>query len=184
MSFALHRVTNAWLNFEADPCAKTTLALARLVSQHQYDPQWPCHAWFQTGSWQTSPWFPRWHSALLCSLRTSAFAVQEHDNILFARLCKVARWPEHHGALKNIVAPDALCAFEWWVLGAWLDQKSENTSKFSELVAMWDPVWALAAPQYSSLGWRNGLRALQKDIKIQGEKTVDKIDGSTCWLLD
>lgn len=184
MSFALHRVNNAWRDFGVDPCAKTMLVLARVLSQHQYDPKWPCHAWIQAGHWQTEPWSFRWHSALLSSLRTSSFAAQAHDNELFTRLCRVARWPEERSPLKNIVAADGLCAFEWWVLGTWLDQKSETTENMPELVAMWDPIWALAAPLYVDLGWRDGLHALHLDITAQGEKTVDKIDGSTCWSLD
>lgn len=184
MSFALHRVTNAWNDYRGDPCAKTMLVLARLLSQHQYDPKWPCHGWIQSGDWQTTPWQARLHSALLSSLRTSSFANLGHTDILFTRLCHVAKWPEERKSLKNIVAADAWCPLEWWVLGHWLDKKQETVDTMPELVAMWNPVWALAAPIYAPLGWRQGLKALYTNINYQNGNADDKIDGSTCWAVD
>ena len=99
-------------------------------------------------------------------------------------MCKVARWPEGRESLKNIVAIDALCPFEWWILGSWMDKKLENAKNMPELVAMWDPIWALTAPMYTDLGWRDGLQALHKDITNQEKNTLDNIDGSRCWSLD
>ena len=184
MSFALHRVTNAWHDYGADPCAKNMLVLARLLSQHQYDPKWPCHEWIKSGDWQTNPWQARLHSALLSSLRTSSFASLSHNDILFTRLCYVAKWPEERKPLKNIVAVDALCPLEWWVLGDWLEKKQEAVDTMSELVAMWNPVWALAAPIYAHLGWRQGLKALYTNVNYQDGNADDKIDGSMCWAVD
>lgn len=184
MSFALHRVTNAWNDFRTNPCAKNMLMLARLLSQHQYDPKWPCHEWILSGHWQTSLWHARLHSALLSSLRTSSFANMSHSDILFTRLCRVAKWPEERQSLTSIVAVDAWCPLEWWVLGHWLDRKQEAVDTMSELVAMWNPVWALAVPIYAPLGWRQGLKALYTNVKYQDENTNDKIDGSTCWAVD
>ena len=184
MSFALHRVTAAWNDLGLDPCAKKMLALTRIISQHQYNPQWPCHAWIQAGRWQSTPWFACWHAALMSSLRTSSFSEKDHENQLFSRLCKVARWPESGESLKTIVSVDVWCPFEWWFLGSYMDKKLENPKKMPDLVAMWDPIWALTAPLYIDLGWRDGLKALHTDITNQGKNTVDEIEGSTWWPLD
>lgn len=181
MSFALHRVTNAWREYRTDPCAKSLTALARMVSQHRYDPNWPCHAWLYNGHWRDGLWQARLHAALLSSLRTSSFANFEHDNTFFTRLCHVAKWPEERKSLKNVVAVDAWCSLEWWVLGDWLEKKQETVETMPELVAMWDPVWSVAAPAYMHLGWRKGLNALYTNIGHQREHADDKIDGSTCW---
>lgn len=184
MSFASHRVTNAWRNFQIDPCAKTMLAVTRLISQHQYDSAWPCHDWIKSGLWRKSPWFARWHSALLSSLRTSCFSASTHDDILFSRLCAVAQWTEQDKTLKNIVRADAICPFEWWMLGAWMDNSSQSVDKMPEFVAMWDPIWALAAPLYLDLGWQKGLQALHRSVAYQKVNTVEKIDGSIFCSID
>ena len=55
-----------------------------------------------------------------------------------------------------------------------------------DFVAQWNPVWALAAPMYTHLGWRAGLQALHADVgaRAQEPNTWESIDGSHCWSLE
>lgn len=181
MSFALHRVARAWHQYERDPCAKNMLVLARLLAQHHYDPGWPCHTWIQEGHWETSSCKGRLHSALLSSLRVCKHKHIESRNILFPRLFEVAKWMETRRSLKNVVAVDQWCPLEWWVLGGWLDHKGEDIRGMSDFVAMWDPVWSLAVPLYSDLGWQKGLQALFEAMGHQESNILDSIDASNLW---
>lgn len=183
MSFASQRISGAWHHYNVDPCAKTMVALARLLSQHQYDPKWPCHAWICAGHWTKDPWRARWHSALLNSLRTSAF-VEPCKSSALHRLCQVAHWPEEKTDLTGHVRADAWCSLEWWTLGTWLDQKMESPQNFVHLVSMWEPVWAIEAPAYRNLGWKSGLVALHNAMQRHTGNELDQIDGSTWWSLE
>lgn len=186
MPFATLRMADAWHAFSADPCAKNVLAFARLMALHRYDPSWPCHAWFQRGKWEQSPWRARWFSALLSSLSTSALEVDNGMSPLFARCVQVAHWPKQEQSLKNIVSCDAWCPLEWWTVGRWLDQNGKDTAHMPAFVAQWNPVWALAAPMYAHLGWRAGLQALYANVggRRQDPNTLESIDGSQCWSLE
>lgn len=179
-------MASAWHACCADPCAKNVLAFARLMAVHRYNPQWPCHAWFQGDAWQQSPWKARWFSALLSSLKTSDISVQADHGLLFARCVQVARWPKEQGSLKNIVFSDAWCPLEWWTLGRWLEQSGKDITAMPDLVAQWNPVWALAAPMYMHLGWRAGLQALHAEVgaRDQDPNMLESIDGSQCWSLE
>ena len=186
MPFSTQRMADAWHACSADPCAKNVLAFARLMALHRYNPQWPCHAWFQSDEWQQSPWKARWLSALLNSLRTSGVEAQISDSPLFSRCVSVARWPEQQTSLKNIVFADAWCPLEWWTLGRWLDQSGKDISTMPFFVAQWNPIWALAAPTHMHLGWQIGLQALHAQVSTIGQdpNMLESIDGSQCWPLE
>lgn len=124
------------------------------------------------------------YGALLSSFRSVQHPIIESNNNLFTRIHGVAKWVDTRGSLKNLVAVDEWCPFEWWVLGEWLDKKGEDIQGMANFVAMWEPVWSLAAPLYSELGWQKGLNALLQTMLHQDSNMSDTIDGSSVWVLD
>ncbi len=67
-----------------------------------------------------------------------------------------------------------------------MEQANKDIGAMPDFVAQWNPVWALAAPMYSQLGWRAGLQALYAELGAGGQdpNTLESIDGSHCWSLE